>query len=322
MARNLATVYHNLSVMLEAGMPVVRSVNTTASGLKEGRLRKAFSAIAQAVSNGQTMANTMAKYPNVFAPLDILVVEAAEDSGNLPQSLNLLSKWHDFRKRLRRIILSGMLLPFLVLTLAVLIVPLPGFILSSFNTSRYLQQVVSNLAIFYIPAMVIFSIVRFTPTTGPLRALLDAVVIRIPLLGQAVRHLAISRYCRVFNMLYKAGIPIVQCAEKTPDVTGNSVVADLLKGGSESARAGNPVCDGFSQKLPADFIEIWRTGEETGKLDDITKRLADTNAETAEWMLETFAKWLPRIVYCLVCIWMIVKIFENFGRIYSGYTSF
>lgn len=321
MAKTLATAYHNLATMLEAGLPVKRCLNTIVAGLT-GKLCEAFSAIARAISDGQTISDTMAKFPKFFSPLDILVVQAAEQSGKLPQAFELLSKWHDFNNRLHRILLSGMLFPLLIITVAAFVAPVPKLVLGGFNFLRYFYQVFIILAVFYIPVIVVFCIVRFTPPAGQLRVLLDSLVIRIPLLGQAVRHLALSRYCRVFNMLYSAGIPIVQCAEKAPTAAGNAIIAELFKPAAQSAKNGNPVSEGFSKELPGDFRELWSTGEETGKLDDITHRLADSHADTGRFLLETFCKWLPRILYFLICIWMIIKIIQGYAGIYSGRTHF
>lgn len=64
-----------------------------------------------------------------------------------------------------------------------------------------------------------------------------------------------------------------------------------------------------------DFLEIWRVGEEAGKLDDVTKRLADDNAEAAEFWFNEFARWLPRVIYALVALLMIYYIFVNFSKI-------
>jgi len=68
MAKKLGLVYHNLSVMLEAGVPVVRSLNSVTSGL-EGKLQKAFQAVAKDVSSGKQIAEAMSKHPKVFEEL-------------------------------------------------------------------------------------------------------------------------------------------------------------------------------------------------------------------------------------------------------------
>ncbi len=307
MANKLATAYHNLSIMLEAGIPVQRSLNTIAAGLK-GELRKTFLNLVKGVSAGNCLAETMSKYPNVFATLDVMLVDAADTSGNLSESLKLLSEWYDFSNRLKNRLISGLMLPLVVIHIAALVGPLPYLFMGIINVAGYIIKVAITLALFYIPLSIILATLHLMPNTGTIRRFLDFVVLKIPILGLAVRQLALSRYCRAFNMLYKAGIPIIQCAQQAPGVTGNVIVADVVKGGAESAQAGNMVWEGFSPKLPADFLNIWRIGEETGELDNSIKRLADNTTENAEQLFSEFVQWLPRIIYWLICAVIVIQI--------------
>jgi len=319
MTKKLAVAYYNLSVMLEAGMPMLKALDTTTAGLK-GNLKKAFSALATGASKGDSLAESMRKHPWIFAPLDVMLVEVAEMSGNLPQSLKHLSQWYEFCNRLKHIIISGLLLPATIITIAAPIFPLPYLILGQINFVKYFLQILETLAMFYVPAAIIVAIYRLMPNTGLIRRLLDAFTLRIPGLGQAIRQLALSRYCRTFNLLYQAGIPITQCAQKASEATGNALMTDLLKGGAESAQAGKTVYDGFSRRLPSDFLNIWQISEETGELDKTVKRLADITSEKAEWLLVEFCRWLVRVIYFLVLAALAIQVLTMGAAIFgTGY---
>jgi type IV pilus assembly protein PilC len=322
MTKKLAISYYNLSIMLDAGMPILKALDTTNASSK-GYLKKAFSELAKGASSGDSLAKTMKKFPWVFAPLDVTLVEAAEMSGKLPQSLKLLSQWYEFCNRLKHIIISGLLLPATIITLAAPIFPLPYLILGQITFVNYFLQVLGTLAIFYIPAATIVAIYRLMPNTGLLRRILDTFLIWIPVLGQAIRRLALSRYCRTFNMLYEAGIPITQCAQKASDVTGNAVMTNLLKGGAESAKAGKMIFEGFSRKLPLDFLNLWQIGEESGELEKTTKRLADNASETAEWLFVEFCQWLVRLIYFFVMVRLAIQVLKmGYATFSSGYGLF
>jgi hypothetical protein len=62
---------------------------------------------------------------------------------------------------------------------------------------------------------------------------------------------------------------------------------------------------------------MWKIGEETGNLDEVTKRLAQQNIEVAEFWFQEFARWFPRFVYCLIALFMIISVFKGYSRIYS-----
>ena len=93
MKATIALAYHNLAMMLNAGVPLLRSLTTVAEGL-DRRLSTAFRDLADGASHGDTLAQTMTKRPCVFGLLDAMVVRAAETSGSLPEALALLSRWH------------------------------------------------------------------------------------------------------------------------------------------------------------------------------------------------------------------------------------
>ncbi|MFC1677170.1 type II secretion system F family protein [Planctomycetota bacterium] len=308
MISKISLVYYDLAILLDAGMPLIRSLETVEAGVR-GKLGKAFSGLVAGVSQAKTLPETMAQYPAVFKPLDVAIVQAADTSGNLPASFKMLSNWYQLTNRLANKIFSGMLLPIVVINIAAFVSPLPAFILGRIGTTGYLIDVIRTLAILYVPLSVILGIIFLTPKTGPLRLLLDRLVLWVPLLRKAIRELAIGRYCRGFGMLYKAGVPITICTEKAADLTGNAVIGSFFKGGAVAAKAGSPASEGFSNQLDSKFLQLWRVGEESGELDKVIEKLGDAATDRAEFLFQQLATWLPRLAYFLVCIIIIMKIF-------------
>jgi len=307
--------------MLDAGVPLLRSLKTIAPGL-DRRMRKAFLALADGVSQGNPLAETMSQNRKAFRPVEIMLVEAAETSGNLADIMGLLAKWNEISQRMVKKMLSGLLLPFLILLLAGFVAPVPTFVMGGWDVNAYLLAALKINLIFWIPAIVVALIIRFAPQTGLLRRILDHIALRIPVFGRAMFNLALSRYCWVFHMLCKAGAPVANSVDMAVAAAGNSVVGDLFRPAAEAVRAGRPICDGLSPKLPRELIELWKVGEDTGQIDDITKRVATNYGEAAEFWFNEFARWFPRFVYALVCIWMAIQIFKNFAQITSSMTTF
>jgi type II secretory pathway component PulF len=318
MSSSLAIAYHNLSNMLEAGVPVQRSLNTVIPGL-EPRLQKAFLALADGVAQGNPLAETMVLHPEVFKPVDIMIVEVGEKSGSLPELIALLSKWHEMSSRMLKRMISGLLLPIFVLTIAAFVFPLPSFVLGVIGLKPYLLKVTGTLMLFWVPATIIVLIIRTTPRTGRARRVLDKVVLRIPILGKAIHKLAIGRFCWAFHMLCKAGVPYSESVDMAMSVTGNLVVADLFAPAAESVKAGELMSEGFSKKLPFELVEMWKIGEETGQLDDVTKRLANNYSEQADFWFANFTCWFPRFIYLLICLVLIYMIAKLAGQVWGSY---
>jgi len=319
LAKGLATAYYNLSTLLEAGVPLLRSLRTVEAGLR-GPLQRAFGRLIEGVSNGNPLSDALDMNPKLFARLDVMIIRAAEASGNLAESFGLLAKWHEFSRRIRNLTLSGLALPILMAHLAAVLYPVPGLVQSDWDFTAYRHTVLLVvLVLCYIPAALIICIMCFTPQTGIIRRIFDHISLRIPFfLGRALYKLALSRYCWIFHMTSKAGMPITECSEMAANGAGNMAVADLFRASTASVKAGNPFSDGLSSKLPPEFIEPWKIGEETGELDQIAKRLADTNAEAAEFWFNEFARWFPRFYYGVIAAVMIVMVFKGYAALYGG----
>jgi type II secretory pathway component PulF len=180
----------------------------------------------------------------------------------------------------------------------------------------YIFQVVGILMLFWAPAVIIVLIIRTTPKMGQARRVLDRIALRIPGLGSAIHKLAISRFCWAFHMLCKAGVPYSESIDMAMSVTGNLVVSDLFAPVAEKVKAGELMSEGFSKELPIELVEMWKIGEETGQLDDVTKRLANNYSEQADFCLAQFAYWFPRIIYLLICILLIFMIFSLAGQVW------
>ena len=314
MACYLGVIYGNLAKMQDAGLPLIRSLRVAASGI-EGKVADGFRAVEEGVSAGEGLVESMGEHPKVFGELDVMLVGAGDKSGNLAESFKQLSYWYDFCHRIKGMILSGMALPFVLLHIAALIDPFTPFVLGKIDLAGYIFRVFFNLGLFYVPTALIFAVLRFTPRTGFFRRGLDSFTLKFPVFGAAMGLLAICRYCRVFYMLFKAGVPISQCAQSACEFTGNVIVSDMLSGGAKSAARGRPVSEGFSNLLPKGFLAIWQIGEETGELENVLWRQVEKTSEKAEYIFHELGQWLPRIVYGLVSLFIIYSIFKNAAMI-------
>lgn len=318
MANRKEIAYHNLAQMLEAGVHVVNALDTVSAG-QRGRLRRAFRKLAQATSQGDLIAETMRRYPRWFKPLEVNIVEAGEKSGNLGYMVQQLADWYRFTNRMRRTVQSGLILPFLMIHAAAILIPFISMIGDIVNGDTtmgdYGYAVLRFLLCFYIPAAVVLGSIYLLPDRGPIRWFVDMAVIRIPGLGGAIKALGLSRYCRVFALTLKSGIPIRDCSVLASESALNTAVKRIFRRVPECTNQGLPASAGFGRGLPQQFIEIWKVGEETGDLDKSALKLADHYAETGENRLAALARWVPRLIYFLIILFMaytIVQFYSNY----------
>ena len=318
MAKNHSIFYYNLSTMLDAGVPILRTLEVARQGSRRG-IKRIISKIEETVRQGNTLAEAMKMHPKTFSHFDLSAIDAAERAGGLAEVFKLLSEWHEFVKKIRNRILSGLVLPAGILVIAAFVAPLPFLFLRSYSLSQSILESIRILATFIVPAAILYAIIKYTPKTGYLRYIIDSIALWIPILGKAIRYLAVSRYCSTFYILTKAGVPVVDTAFSATDACTNAVIADRLRGGALSARNGQPMSEGFREPISEGFIELWKVAEESGQMEQAVKKLADLNADSALLKFEQFGYWLPRFIYVLICIMIISLIFRNFSAIQGIY---
>lgn len=303
-----ARVYHDLAVMLEAGLPILRALDTVRRGTA-WHMASALRSIRENVARGDTLAHAMGSHPRLFAEFDRRVIGAAETSGRLDECLGILAEWYEFQDRMARRSLAGLILPLITITIASFVFPLPSLVLQQIEGGAYLREVIFWLGIFYIPIGALLLIYRHAPRRGVLRLIFDHVLLCVPVLRVGLRELGISRYCRAFNMLYKSGVPIIQALGEATHGTGNLAVSAMFARCPQMAREGKMASDGFSRRIPREYGELWKVGEETGELDRMVDKIVDISAERADLYLSQFSSWLPKIIYGLVMLAIIRMIF-------------
>jgi type II secretory pathway component PulF len=309
-ARYRSEAYHSAATTLSAGVPIVRAMDTAAR-TSRGSMAVAMKLLAQSVEKGRSIGETIAEHRRFFPRLDERLLTAADESGTLAETFGQLSQWYQFRDRTGRTIRSGLFLPVMIFHAAALVAPLPGIFLDGGTVGDYLAGVATILAAGYLPALLVVALIRWTPAGGAIRTAIDHVAIHVPVLGGAIRALALSRFSYALHMLTRAGVPIAQATRQAAEVAGNAAIAGSLASGALSAEAGDPVWQGFGKGLSHEFRAAFEVGEESGKLDQTTERLARQHAEQAENRLADLARWVPRIVYVCVMIMMVFMILQG-----------
>jgi len=313
----LAQAYYDLAVLLDAGVPILRSLDIVIQG-RQGRLKQVFSRIRESLSKGSSLAEAMGKHRNVFPDMDRMLIEAAETAGSLNDSFKMLSQWHEFIHRITRRIQMGLIYPLAILHFGAFVFGVPNLIMGNLTTWGYFRQVGFILLLFYVPAAVIVLLMRLQDRAPAIRVPLDFLVLRIPILGTAIYHLSICRYAKAFGMLYKAGVPMSETTERATRATGNTVVARLFQGGFASVRQGGTAWEGFSKRLPAEYLQLWQIGEEAGELDKTVDKIAQISADRADLWFTSFAFWMPVFVWAFSATILIIMIFKLFYQVYGN----
>jgi len=311
---------NKLSAMVDAGVPIMRSLDLMRRQQKSALFRRALAAMTDDVNQGGTLASAMRRWPKVFDNLSIAMVEAGEAGGVLDETLKRLAKLLEENARLQNQLKAAMGYPVTVLVIAILVflgmtifmiptfadifaqlgVELPVFTQMMLNLSKLLR---SSFSIFLVGGLAIgiFIFSRYYAT--PLgRRQVDGILLKLPLFGELLQKTASAQFCRTMSSLSKAGVPILMSLEILQDTTSNSVVGDAISNSRNDISEGMPLSTALALKnvFPDMMVSMLAIGEETGEMDAMLSKVADFYEDEVTTTVKTLTSLIEPMMIVVV----------------------
>lgn len=304
-----------LATMVGAGLPLVSALDVTGRQAESRRLRDVLEKLRGGIEAGGSLSGEMAKHPAVFSYLYVNTVRAGEVSGALDRVLNFLADYlereFDLIQRIKTTatypaivmaatILVGFLAVFVVLpNIAVLFkglqVALPWptvvLIIASGVIRRYWYFLVGS------PLGVVIMFVVLSRTRWG-RVAVDHLLLRTPVLGRIILKLALARFARMFAMIARSGVPLVEGMETISRSLGNAVVGAAVEAASRGVREGQAIAAalGESPIFPPMISRMAAVGEQTGVLDDVMDKVADFYDREVDNTVQRFASIIEPVM--------------------------
>lgn len=282
------------ATMINAGIAVVRCLDILEGQTKDEGLKPAIAQCKRDVKSGLSLTDAFGKHPNVFSRLYINMVRAAETGGILDQILDRLATFLEKEDEIKSKIKSAMIYPVVVLIFAFLmIVALFLFVLPRFkeifvsmkvempittqmlfNGSTFMQKYWWLLGSIGLAS---FFAVKFYSKTEKGRFKIDGIKLKVPVIGELVQKMAVSRFSRTFATLIASGVPMMRSLEIVGETSGNVVIAKAVESARTSIREGNKISLPLAQSglFPSMVTHMIDVGEETGRLSDMLVKVSD-----------------------------------------------
>lgn len=300
--KQLTLFTRQLATLQDAGLPILRSVRVLQEQLKPGVLKNYLMDVADDIEAGSTFSEALARHPRAFDKLYVNMVRAGEAGGVLDQVLSRLADFREKAARLQRRVLGAMIYPICVLVFATLIVAfvmiwiIPQFkeIFEEFGIDLPMITVgliaVATFVkaywwlVFLVIPISVFVSVKLIGMTRPGRYAIDLAKLRIPLLGTIIRKASIGRFTRTLGTLLASGVPILEALNIVKDASGNVVIANAIGSVHDSIREGESMAEPLAQSkvCEAMVVNMVEVGEETGELDRMLIRVADSYDEDVD----------------------------------------
>ena len=284
-----------LAALVDAGVPIVRSLDLMATQQKLPMFKKALTAVGLEVNQGTAMGAAMRQWPKVFDQLTVAMVEAGEAGGVLDESLKRLAKLLEDNARLQNQIKGALGYPVAVLVIAILVflgmtiflIPtfagifedlgaeLPLFTQLMVDLSKLLR---SSVALVFAGALLVmvWMFSRYYATHKG-RRVVDRFMLKLPLFGDLIMKTATAQFCRIFSSLTRAGVPILMSLEISSETAGNSIISDAILDSRSLVQEGVLLSTALTRQkvLPDMALSMLSIGEETGEMDQMLSKVAD-----------------------------------------------
>jgi len=317
--KDLAIYSRQLSVLIDAELPLIQSLNILAEQTKNKYFKTVIKDIREDVEAGSTLNQAKRKYPNVFDDLYCNLVASGEQSGSLDIMLRRLAEYLEKIVRLRAQVRQAMIYPSAVLSFAILVcifmlwkvIPVFASIflelgaelpfLTSFvlSLSVFIQKYILFLAIGVVA--IIFGI-RYWRKTESGRRIIDKFLLRMPLFGNLLEKVGLSRVTRTLSTLLSGGVPMLESLKITSSTSGNVIIEDHIMQARSMVAEGTSLRDALREKgrFPFMMIQMVGVGEATGTLDEMLSKLADFYDEEVEYSVANLLSILEPILLIVV----------------------
>lgn len=315
----LVVFSRQLAVLIDAGLPLLRSLKVLEDQEKNKALKKVTKELALTVEGGSTFSEALASHPKVFDKLFINMVKAGEIGGVLDVVLKRLAEFAEKAQKLQARVKSAMIYPVVVLTFAlcilsflmIVIVPkfsviflemeieLPGMTVFLIHASDFFR---AQWYIVFFGAFLMFFFVYFAGKNDKGRYVIDTIKLILPVFGPLLRKVSVSRFSRTLGTLISSGVPMLQALNIVKDTVGNEVVSKAIISVHDSVREGETITVPLreSKVFPAMVVSMIDVGEETGNLAEMMEKIADTYDEEVDTTVEALSSLIEPILIVLL----------------------
>ena len=292
--RAVAIFTRQLSTMIDAGLPLVQSLEILSSQQDSPVFKKIIREIREDVEGGSTFAGALKKHPGTFDDMYTNLVVAGEEGGILDNILTRLANYIEKAEALKKKVKSALVYPTTIVAVAVIVVGiLMVFVIPVFETMfksagsslplptlivLTLSKLIKKYVIIFIPGVILFFyLFKKYYKTEKGKALIDRLLLRLPVFGPLFQKVAVARFSRTLGTLVSSGVPILDGLTVVSKSSGNRAVEIAILNARSSIREGETISEplGRSGIFPPMVIQMISVGESTGALDAMLSKIAD-----------------------------------------------
>lgn len=314
--REKVTFFQLLAVMINAGMPIIRSLYVLSSQLSNLKLKGVILQLAAEMEEGNSLSKAMSKHPKLFTQAERGMIASGEASGNLNKILLDIASQAEKTALLISKVKGALVYPcaiFLVMMVSLylmltMVVPkLTELFASGGQELPFATQLLLNASAFaqnsWLTVVIIFVLfvlgLSFVRRSKEGRYSIDYFFLYLPIFGKLIRQLMIARFARMLETLMRAGVPIVKALEIDSNSLGNEVYRRRIDFASQDVAQGIPLGENLSSSdflFPPMVASMVLVGEQTANLAEVCSKLADYYEQEVDLAAASLSKLMEPVI--------------------------
>jgi type IV pilus assembly protein PilC len=311
-----------LSAMISAGVPLLRSLSSLQLHAEDKVLKKLLVTVIKRVEAGDPLADALSDYPKTFNDIYINMIRAGEAAGILDDILKRLAYQQEKSAAIRRRIKSAMAYPIVLVVITVVaffglmlfVIPQIGKILTDLGGPEaklpLITQIMLGISSFitgywYILLPVVggigFAIVKYIQTKQG-KYVFDSLLLKLPAINNIVRKVAVARFARTFSALMGAGVAVLESLHVTSRAVGNSLFEQAIAEAAEEVKNGTSLAAVIERNplFPAIVAQMLTVGEETGQTDTVLVKVAEFYEEEVDLAIDGISSIIEPVMIVIM----------------------
>lgn len=334
--RELSVFFRQLATLIDAKVSIVTSLKAVGDQTTNLYLRTVIKEMVNDIEDGMPFSEAMAKHPDVFKLLSVSMVKAGEISGNLQRSISFLAENSEKNYELNSKIRSAMAYPSFVFAAALVI----GFIVFTTVLPK-LTDVFDDLNVeipWYTTALmklgnfmssywwaIIFGIVAvvgmalYYIKTEDGRREWDLIKMKIPIIGNLLQYVYISRFAENLAVLLNGGIPIVRALIIVSEVVNSTAYESVILRAADEVKIGGNMSSVFarSTQFPQIVSQMIKIGEDTGKVSEVLNNVSSFYSQETDRITRNLSSMLEPVLITILGAGVAVLVFAILVPIYN-----
>ncbi|MCA9334781.1 type II secretion system F family protein [Candidatus Saccharibacteria bacterium] len=319
---DLVIFTRQLSAMIGAGVPLLRSLNSLEQHSESLGLKLILTSIIKDVEGGSSLANALQKHPDTFSEVYVNMVRAGETAGILDEILKRLALQQEKNATIRKKIKSAMTYPMVLLVITIaaffglmlFVIPKIGEIIGSLGGPDaelpMLTQVMLGASDFLLKYGVFVIAIGFLGVTFLLRYIktppgkkvFHTLALKVPAIRGIIRKVVVARFARTFSALSGAGVSIIETMTVTAHALGNVVYEQSLIDAVDKVKNGQQLSQVLEKDglYPAIVSQMLAVGEETGQTDVVLVKVAEFYEEEVDTAINGLSSIIEPIMIVIM----------------------